>query len=148
MSVTINPDLTPEAVAARRDAPGVGNQVVFGVKALYGLSLQSISMPVNERESIQSGQIAVSIDPDADPSHNIGIIDFDKLKLKVRYGGQLVFPGLWDLITQGDHDPSLVNPVRAFATDVCEVTPNLRGWRALGTLEFLPGSIWAGAAGG
>lgn len=147
MSVHVSPELTPELVATRKHAP-LGNQVVFGVKALYGLSPRSVTMPLNERESIESGQIAAMIDPDVDPSFNIGIVDFDKLKLKVRYGIQIVFPGMAKLIADGQHDPSLLNPVRATATDTCTVTEDLRGWHALGTLTFLPGSIWAGAEGG
>jgi hypothetical protein len=147
MSVDVSPELTPELVAARKHAP-LGNQVVFGLKGVYGLSQRSISMPLNERESIESGQIAISMDPDADPSFNIGVIDFERLKLKVRYGVQIVFPGLWKMVTEGNHDPGLLNPVRAMATDTCTVTEDLRGWHALGTLQFLPGSIWAGAEGG
>jgi hypothetical protein len=147
MSIDISPELTPELVAARKHAPA-GSRVVFGLKGVYGLSPRSIEMPINERESIESGQIAISMDPDTDHSFNIGIIDFEQLKLKVRYGVQIVFPGLWKLVTEGNYDPGLLNPVRAMATDTCTVTEDLRGWHALGTLQFLPGSIWAGAEGG
>jgi hypothetical protein len=147
MSVHVSPELTPDLVAARKHAPP-GSQVVFGLKAVYGLSPRSVTMPINERETIESGQIAISLDPDVDPSFNIGIIDYERLKLKVRYGAQIVFPGLWKMVTEGKHDPSLLNPVRAMATDTCTVTEDLRGWHALGTLQFLPGSIWAGAEGG
>src|SRR5215831_12559738 len=108
MSVHVSPELTPDLVAARKHAP-LGNQVVFGVKALYGLSPRSVTMPLNERETIESGQIAAMIDPDVDPSFNIGIVDFDKLKLKVCYGIQMVFPGMARLIADGQHDPSLLN---------------------------------------
>src|SRR6266545_3441641 len=144
MSIQVSPELTPELVAARKHAPP-GNQVVFGLKGMYGLSQRSISMPLNERESVESGQIAVSMDLDADPSFNIGVIDYERMKLKVRYGVQMVFPGLWKLVTEGKHDSGLLNPVRAMATDTCTVTEDMRGWHALGTLQFLPGSIWAGA---
>jgi hypothetical protein len=147
MSIDISPELTPELVAARKHAPP-GSRVIFGLKGVYGLSPRSIKMPINERESIESGQIAISMDPDCDPSFNIGIIDFEQLKLKVRYGVQIVFPGLWKLVTEGNYDPGLLNPVRAMATDTCTVTEDMRGWHALGSLQFLPGSIWAGAEGG
>lgn len=140
--------LSPEAVAARRANHTVPHTVVFMVKALYGLSKESVRMPLNETESIESGQMCVSIDPDADPSSNIGLVDFQHGRLVVRYGVQAVFPGLYELISQGKHDPSLLNPVRAVATDECTLTPDLSGWRALGCLDFLPGSIWAGASGG
>jgi hypothetical protein len=146
--VVVSPNLTVEAVAARMAARSTANRVVFSVKALHGLSPRSIRMPLNEYESIESGQISVSLDPDADPSLNIGIVDFDRLKLRVRYGAQLIFPGLIKLITEGRHDPGLLHPVRGFAQDDCTVTPDLQGWHALGTMEFLPGSLWAGASGG
>lgn len=128
----------------RRDGPA---EVMFRLRALYGLSPESIRLPLNETESIESGQICVTMDPDADPSCNLGMIDYDRQRLTVRYGGQLVFPGLYDLVLAGRHDPGLLHPVRGVATDDCTVTPDLTGWHALGSLEFLPGSVWAGATG-
>jgi hypothetical protein len=122
-------------------------QVMFGLRALYGLSPSSIRLPLNERESIDSGQVCVTIDPDADPSCNVGLIDYERGKLTVRYGGQLVFPGLFDLVMGGRFDPGLLHPVRGVATDDCTLTSDLTGWRADGRLQFLPGSIWAGAHG-
>ena len=101
---------------------------MFGLRALYGLSPSSIRLPLNERESIDSGQVCVTIDPDADPSCNMGLIDYERGKLTVRYGGQLVFPGLYELV-------------------MGTLTPDRAGWRADGRLQFLPGSIWAGAHG-
>jgi hypothetical protein len=142
------PILTAEEVAKRRSNIKSAERVMFSVKALYGLSAKGMRMPLNENEFIESGQVCVTIDPDADPTGNVGIIDYEQGKLKVRYAAQMVFPGLYDLITKGNHDPSLLNPVRVVATDDCELTKDLSGWRALGCLEFLPGSIWAGAAGG
>lgn len=140
--------LTTEAIAARRNKAMPAQRVMFSVKALYGLSPNGIRMPLNEAESIESGQVCITIDPDADPSSNIGIIDYEQGKLRIRYGVQAVFPGLFELINTGKHDASLLNPVRAIATDDCTLTQTLSGWRALGCLEFLPGSIWAGADGG
>lgn len=141
-------ELTVEAITARHNSSKLTQQVMFRVRALYGLSRQSIQIPLNETEAIKSGQVCVTIDPDADPSSNIGVIDYDQGKLTVRYGIHAVFPGLYQLITRRKHDPSLLNPVRVVATDECTLTPDLSGWRALGCLEFLPGSIWAGAGGG
>ena len=122
-------------------------QVMFGLRALYGLSPSSIRLPLNERESIDSGQVCVTIDPDADPSCNMGLIDYERGKLTVRYGGQLVFPGLYELVMGGRFDPGLLHPVRGVATDDCTLTADMTGWRADGRLQFLPGSIWAGAHG-
>src|SRR5260370_13954422 len=140
--------LTTEEVTARRNKLNPARHVMFSVKALYGFSPHSIPMPLNGTEFIESGQICITIDPDADLTGNVGLIDFDLGKLTVRYGVQAVFPGLFELITRGKYDPGLLNPVRAVATDVCTLTPDLSGWRALGCLDFLPGSIWAGAQGG
>jgi hypothetical protein len=66
----------------------------------------------------------------------------------VRYSGQIVFPGLYHLVRGGGHDPSLLAPVKVTATDRCTLTPDLSGWHAVGCLEFMPGSYWAGAKGG
>ena len=113
-----------------------------------GLSTHGVPLPLNGTDSFDSGQVCVTIDPDAEMSGNAGVIDFDAGTLTVRYNAQIIFPGLYQLITDGHHDPSLLNPVRVTATDQCTVLPDLTGWRALGCLEFLPGSLWAGAEGG
>jgi hypothetical protein len=76
------------------------------------------------------------------------MVDFERRRLRVRYSVQLVFPGLYDLVTSGEHDTALLNPVRAVATDECEVAEDYSGWRALGRMDFLPGSMWSGAGGG
>ncbi len=148
MSITEDLVLTAEAVETRRRARRPVERVIFAVSALYGLSRTSVPMPLNSEETFDSGQICLSIDAEAPPTVNIGIVDFTKRALKVRYGVQAVFPGLYSLVTTGRFDPSLLNPIRAVATDECTLTPDLRGWRALGCLEFLPGSLWAGAHGG
>jgi len=56
--------------------------------------------------------------------------------------GAAVFPGLYRLITSGRFDTSLLNPIRANGTDECSLTADYSGWRALGCLRFLPGSLW------
>ena len=140
--------LTPELVEARRGNRVEPAQVIFRVCGLYGLCPAGVTLPLGGGRSIESGPIALTSDPDADASCNIGVIDFSSNKLKVRYGAQAVFPGLYDLVTSGNHDPGLLNPTRMIATDDCTLTPNLMGWRALGCLELLPGSLWSGAKGG
>lgn len=140
--------LTAEAIENRRNSAGSVQRVIFGVSALYGLSTSSVPMPLNTDETFDSGQICLTSDSEADPSTNIGIVDFPKGMLKVRYAVQAVFPGLYSLVTSGRFEASLLNPIRAVATDECSLTPDFRGWRALGCLEFLPGSLWAGAQGG
>jgi hypothetical protein len=140
--------LSPEAVEARRRRQVAADRVVFRVAGLYGLCPEGLAIPLAAAGTIDSGPVAVTIDPDAEQSCNIGMIDFPENKLKVRYGVQAVFPALYKLVTSGDHDRSLLNPVRIVATDDCTLTPNLMGWRALGCLDFLPGSVWSGAGGG
>lgn len=140
--------LSAKVITLRRQNVKNVERVMFRVVGLYGLSYNGMRMPLNDSESIESGQVCVTMDPDADPDSNIGIIDYEKGDLTVRYAAQLVFPGLYELITSGNHDPSLLNPVRAVATDKCTLNAELTGWRALGCLDFLPGSYWAGAEGG
>ena len=142
-------ELTLEEVAARRAREEPATRVAFQVAALYGLSPErGIQAPLNATESIESGQVSITLDPHSEPSQNIGIIDYEQRSLRVRYGIQAVFPALHELVTSGDHDLGLLAPVRAVATDDCTVAEDLTGWRALGVLEFLPGSMWAGAGGG
>lgn len=140
--------LTMEAIMERRKSKKSVKQVMFHVKALYGVSYNGVSLPVSRSESIESGQVCITIDPEADDDGNIGVIDYMQRTLKVRYAVQIVFPGLHHLVTSGKHDPSLLFPIRAVATDDCTLTENLTGWHALGCLDFLPGSLWAGATGG
>jgi hypothetical protein len=147
MTVAVAP-LQSHGLTTPQRAPKRTRRVMFRVAALYGLSRASVLMPLNETEFIESGQICVTIDPEADPASNVGLIDYDTHQLRVRYGIQAVFPGLYELVTAGKHDPSLLHPVRAIATDECTVSPDYSGWHAVGCLEFLPGSLWAGAEGG
>jgi hypothetical protein len=146
--VSFNPDLTAEAIEQRRNQVQNVDRVIFGVSGLYGLSRGSVQMPLSRTEKFDSGQVCLQGDADADPFRSIGFVEFSKMRLRVRYAIQAVFPGLYSLVTSGRYDASLLNPIRAEATDECTVLPDYNGWRALGCLEFLPGSLWAGAHGG
>jgi hypothetical protein len=146
--MTISEFLTAEDLEARRAKPEPTNRVIFTVAGLYGISQQGMKMPLNSEQHIDSGQIVLMLDPESPPAMNIGIADFDELALRVRYGVQGVFPGLHDLVLSGNHNPSLLAPIRATATDDCTIEPDLSGWHARGCLEFLPGSMWSGAKGG
>lgn len=140
-------DSTESALAADCEDVAQTGKVVFRVAGLYGISRGSMRLPLGGGHFVDSGQISITLDPES-VGNNVGQLDYDKLALTVRYDAQLVFPGLYELIRSGRHDASLLNPVRVTATDQCKVEEDLSGWRALGCLEFLPGSIWAGAAGG
>jgi hypothetical protein len=152
MTTTIETDVAAPAVSAaeiaeRRVRAQPTDRVVFRVSGLYGVSNHSVPFPVSETESIESGIVSITLDPDS-PNGNVGIIDFDRRYLRVKYNVHAVFPGLHKLVMSGKHDLSLLGPVRATATDECAVNEEMTGWRALGCMDFLPGSLWAGASGG
>lgn len=141
-------NLSADTIKLRRNTPEVADRVIFAVRSLYGLSNKSVRLPLNEEESIDSGQICMTLDPEVDEAGNIGLIDYIAGNLKVKYGVHSVFPGLNELAAKEELDPSLLAPVRAVATDECTLDEDFSGWRAVGRLDFLPGSVWAGAGGG
>ena len=150
MTATRDPadlEISPEIIEARRAEADPTDKVVFGVRGLYGTSLNSVEFPVSATESIDSGPISVTLDPESHTG-NVGLIDFDRRYLRVTYDAHVVFPGIHKLVMSGQHDLSLLGPVRVTATDECAVSEDYSGWRALGCLDFLPGSLWAGAKGG
>ncbi|MGP4028725.1 hypothetical protein [Actinomadura sp. 3N407] len=141
--------ISPQEIDERRRTRSEPTEkTVFRVAGLYGFCREGLPFPVSRTETIDSGPISISMDPESDSMTNLGVIDYENCYLRVRYSGHMIFPGIHELVTSGKHDLSLLGPVRATATDECIVEPDLSGWRALGTLDFLPGSIWAGAAGG
>ena|SRR2546421_5465755 len=153
MTVTDERDIaslavTPEEIAARRLREQPCDRVVFRVAGLYGVSRAGAPFPVSETEAVDSGMVTLTLDAESGPASNIGVIDFDRKYMRVRYTVAGVFPALHDLVMSGQHDLSLLGPVRATATDECAVADDLTGWRALGCMDFLPGSLWAGASGG
>lgn len=140
--------ITPQDIAERRTAPEPSQKVIFRVAGLYGFSAESARFPLSATESIDSGPIALTLDPEAGSSGNVGMVDFDAMALRVTYHAHAIFPGIHKLVMSGKHDLSLLGPVRVVATDECRLTEDLTGWHALGCLDFLPGSLWAGASGG
>lgn len=140
-------EISPEEIEARRAKHEPTDRVIFGVRGLYGTSLGSVEFPISSTESIDSGPISITLDPES-RSGNVGLIDFDRRYLRVTYDAHAVFPGIHQLVMSGQHDLSLLGPVRVTATDECVVSEDFSGWRALGCLDFLPGSLWAGAKGG
>jgi hypothetical protein len=144
---SLPPAVSPEEIAARRLREQPSDRVVFRVGGLYGVSKGGVPFPVNETEAVDSGVVSLTLDPQS-TSGNVGIIDFERRYLRVTYNVHAVFPGLHELVMSGKHDLSLLGPVRATATDECAITEDMSGWRALGCMDFLPGSLWAGASGG
>ncbi|MEN3305725.1 MAG: hypothetical protein V7603_1927 [Micromonosporaceae bacterium] len=152
MTTTLEPDsaapaVSAEEIAARRLRAQPSDRVIFRVSGLYGVSKGSVPFPVSETDAVDSGVVSLTQDP-MSTSGNVGIIDFDRRYLRVTYNVHAVFPGMHELVMSGRHDLSLLGPVRATATDECAVTEDMSGWRALGCMDFLPGSLWAGASGG
>jgi hypothetical protein len=146
--VPIPPAVSPTEIAARRLKAAPTDRVVFRVAGLYGVSTHSAQFPLSATESIDTGVVSITLDPESGASGNVGIMDFEKRYLRVRYNIHAVFPAMHQLVMSGQHDLSLLGPVRATATDECAVTEDFSGWRALGCMDFLPGSLWAGASGG
>ncbi|HEY6748082.1 MAG TPA: hypothetical protein VI357_20495 [Mycobacteriales bacterium] len=146
-TVPDEPAISPEEIEARRAELPPTEKIIFAVAGLYGFSTRSVEFPVSATESIESGQIATTLDPES-RGGNVGMIDFDRRYLRVTYDAVAVFPGIHDLVMSGKHDLSLLGPVRVTATDECAVSEDFSGWRALGCLDFQPGSLWAGAKGG
>jgi len=140
--------VSPDAVAARRRAPEPTTKVAFQLKSLYGFSDHSVKVPLGRDQFVDSGTVALTLDPEAAADGNFGVIDFDRTKLRVRYSVQLMFPGLYDMVQSKEYDSNLLSPARAIATDDCEISEDYSGWRALGRMDFLPGSLWSGAGGG
>jgi hypothetical protein len=139
---------TVEEIKARRELPEPTQKVAFELAALYGISRDGVKLPLSKTESIDSGQVCLTLDPEMPAGSNFGIVDFEKRKLRVRYHVHCVFPGLHDLVVDGKHDRDLLHPIRATATDDCDVYEDYSGWHARGRMDFLPGSLWSGAGGG
>jgi hypothetical protein len=117
-----------------------GNQVLFRVTSLYGISNSGMKLPINRSESIETGPVTITLDPDSEKSCNLGIMNLESGRMNVRYGIQVVFPALHQLLAQETEENALLNPPRA--------VDDGKGFLAQGAVEFLPGSLWSGTKGG
>lgn len=143
------------ALAVRRTAVGtdsleseLATRVMFRVSGMYGLGRKSIEVPISEHESIDSGQIVMTLDPETDPSASVGVADFGAGTVRMRNGIQLVFTGLHEVVKSGKVDRPLLNPPRGLSVTDARINPDYSGWEAESCLDFLPGSLWSGAGGG
>ena len=125
-----------------------GNQVLFRVTSLYGISKTGMKLPINRSESIETGPITITLDPDSEKSCNLGIMNVESGRMKVRYGIQTVFPALHQLLSQETEENALLNPPRAVSNNTCTLFDDGKGFLAQGVVEFLPGSLWSGTKGG
>ena len=86
MALTPDTALNYSAITSRRIAannPALNLRILFRVVALYGFSEAGVQMPLNEKESIDSGFVSVTMDPDIHSGcDNVGYIDFDRHFLK------------------------------------------------------------------
>lgn len=143
------------AVYTRDPGPGLlghdeelTDRVMIRISGLYGLVREQVQVPVSASESIDSGPILLTLDPEADASANVGVADFGKGTMRMRYGVQLAFGGLHKLVVSGDYDRALLNPPRGVSVTDAKINPDYSGWEAQSCLDFLPGSMWSGAGGG
>lgn len=125
-----------------------GNQVLFRVTSLYGISESGMRLPINRAESIETGPITLTLDPDSDKACNLGIMNLDSGRMNVRYGIQVVFPALQRLLAEEVQGNALLNPPRAVSNNTCALFDDGMGFSAQGVVEFLPGSLWSGTKGG
>ena len=123
-------------------------RTMFRVTGMWGFSRKGIEIPVNATDRIDSGVVFGSLDPLADPTSNVGMVDFDRGGLKVRYGIQIVAPRIYDLVEAGDLEPFMLTPMRVVNIEDCVLDSDLRGWRAQGRTETLAGSPRLGIGGG
>ncbi len=125
-----------------------GNQVLFRVTSLYGISKSGMELPINKSETIETGPLTITLDPDSETSCNLGIMNLESGRMKVRYGIQIVFPALHQLLAQETEENALLNPPRAVSNNTCTLFDDGKGFLAQGAVEFLPGSLWSGTKGG
>jgi hypothetical protein len=126
----------------------LATRVMFRISGLYGLIREHVSVPISPSESVDSGPTLITLDPEADASANVGVIDFGENTMRTRYGVQLVFGGLHKLVTSGGYDRALLNPPRGVSVTDAKINPDYSGWEAKSCVDFLPGSMWSGAGGG
>ena len=125
-----------------------GNQVLFRVTSLYGISEAGMDLPVSGNETIETGPMTITLDPDTDKGSNLGIMNLDSGRMNVRYGIQAVFPALHRLLAEEKQENALLNPPRAVSSNSCVLFDDGMGFSAQGVVEFLPGSMWSGTKGG
>ncbi len=140
--------LTVNSVETEQPKIHEGNQVLFRVTSLYGISKTGMKLPVNRTESIETGPMTITLDPDSERSCNLGIMNLESGRMKVRYGIQTVFPALHQLLSQETEENALLNPPRAVSNNTCTLFDDGKGFSAQGAVEFLPGSLWSGTKGG
>jgi len=140
--------LKNDSVEMKEPKAQEGNQVLFRVTSLYGISNSGMELPINGSESIETGPITITLDPDSEKSCNLGIMNLESGRMKVRYGIQIVFPALHYLLAQETEENALLNPPRAVSNNTCTLFDDGKGFLARGAVDFLPGSLWSGTKGG
>ncbi|MGN6664394.1 MAG: hypothetical protein ACTHK6_09370 [Solirubrobacterales bacterium] len=126
----------------------VADRVMVRTSGFFAFVREAVQVPVSPTESIDSGAILMTLDPETDASSNVGVADFNENKMRMRNTIQLAFHGLRGLAVSGDYDRALLNPPRGVMITDARINPDYSGWEAQSCLDFLPGSMWSGAGGG
>ncbi len=126
----------------------VSDRVMVRTTGFFAFVREPVQVPVSPTESIDSGSILMTLDPESDASANVGVADFKENTMRMRNTIQLAFHGLRELAVSGDYDRALLNPPRGILVTDVKINPDYSGWEAQSCLDFLPGSMWSGAGGG
>ena len=114
-------------------------RVMFRVASLWGFSEHGLQLRLSDSEVIDTKELYSTLDPHADPDSNVGVVDFERNTLSVRYGFQVVCPHLYETVIEYGLDPALLIPMRVLNAEECTLNPDLAGWQAKGVTETLPG---------
>jgi hypothetical protein len=112
---------------------------MFRVATLWGFSRNGLQLRLSDSDVIDTGELYSSLDPHADPGSNVGVVDFERRTLRVRYGIQIMCPRMFDAVIEQGFDPAFAIPMRVINTEECAVNADLSGWQAKGVTEVLPG---------
>jgi hypothetical protein len=124
------------------------DRVMVRTSGFYAFAREPVQVPVSPTESIDSGAVLLTLDPESDASANVGVADFKENTMRMRNTIQATFHGLREVAASGEYDRSLLNPPRGIMFTDVKIDPDYSGWEAQSCLDFLPGSIWSGAGGG
>ncbi len=79
--------LEDDSVEMKQPNTQEGNQVLFRVTSLYGISKSGMELPINRSESIETGPITITLDPDSEKSCNLGIMNLESGRRPIRPKG-------------------------------------------------------------
>ena len=128
------------AVRPRHGRHEDDQNVMFRVSTLWGFSNSGVTLPVASGCNVASGPIHFMLDPDATPNANCGMVQFGAGKLWVRYAAQVACPRAFEMVENGELNPTFLIPWRIVNTEECELNPDLSGWRSRGVATLTTGN--------